>query len=113
MKNLLHRMFFSTEAAAIAIAVTLCCNAQGAQLAVSPSGSPAQSPPSPQGEMFDIRGPIPIPASFPWVALTVGVLLAGGLGIGTWTILRRPRRKLPYEIALEKLMGTRPLMEAE
>ena len=34
------------------------------------------------------------------------------LGYGAWAFFRRPRRKLPYEIALEKLEATRPLMKS-
>ena len=67
----------------------------------------------PEEDIFDIRGPIHIPASFPWAAWCAGALAATGLGFGAWALLRRPRRKLPYEIALEKLAATRPLMVDE
>jgi hypothetical protein len=70
--------------------------------------------PSPAGEdILDIRGPIHIPAPFPWAAWTLGAIAFAGLGLGAWTLIRRPRRKLPYEIALEKLAATRPLMARE
>jgi hypothetical protein len=80
-----------------------------------PSSPVIQAAPHPQAvpeeDIFDIRGPIHIPASFPWAAWSAGTLAAAGLGFGAWAWIRRARRKLPYEIALEKLAATRPLMD--
>jgi hypothetical protein len=73
----------------------------------------ANMPAAPEEDILDIRGPIHIPAAFPWGAWTAGALAAAGLGFGAWALLRRPRRKLPYEIAIEKLAATRPLMKAD
>lgn len=67
----------------------------------------------PEEDILDIRGPIHIEAPFPWLAWSAGAALAAGVGYGLWAFMRRPRRKLPYEIALEKLEATRPLMQAE
>jgi hypothetical protein len=64
-------------------------------------------------DILDIRGPIHIEAPFPWLAWSACAALAASLGYGLWAFLRRPRRKLPYEIALEKLEAARPLMQAE
>lgn len=67
----------------------------------------------PEEDILDIRGPIHIEAPFPWLAWSAGAALAAGVGYGLWTFMRRPPRKLPYEIALQKLEATRPLMQAE
>ncbi|MEY4484213.1 MAG: hypothetical protein RL693_1665 [Verrucomicrobiota bacterium] len=72
-----------------------------------------QQPAPPQEDILDIRGPIHIPAPFPWLAWSAGVLATAGLGFGAWKFFFRPGRKLPYEIALEKLEATRPLMHHE
>lgn len=68
---------------------------------------------APPEDILDIRGPIPIPAPFPWLPWTAGAVGAAALGLGAWAWFRRPRRKLPYELALEKLEATRPLMQSE
>lgn len=73
--------------------------------------APATAPAAPEEDIIDIRGPIHIPPAFPWLAWSVGALAAAGLGCAAWTLLRRPRRKLPYELALEKLEATRPFMQ--
>jgi hypothetical protein len=67
---------------------------------------------APAEDILDIRGPIHIPAQFPWLAWSAGAIGAVALGYGAWAFFRRPRRKLPYEIALEKLEATRPLMKS-
>lgn len=77
------------------------------------AAAPAQVQSTSEEDILDIRGPIHLPAPFPWLAWSAGALATAGLGAGTWFFLRRPRRKLPYEIALEKLAATRPLMERE
>lgn len=110
-------------AAKMAAGLALVLSGLSAQAAPSPA-TPGNSPTpviqaaprqqaAPQEDILDIRGPIHIPASFPWLAWTAGAFAAAGLGFGAWKLARRPRRKLPYEIALEKLEATRPLMEEE
>lgn len=65
-------------------------------------------------DILDIRGPIHIPASsFSWMFWSAGALAAIGIGTAAWILIHRPRRMQPYEIALEKLAATRPLMERE
>jgi hypothetical protein len=90
---------------------------QGQATAAAPQPSPVQLAPAPQAapeeDILDIRGPIHISAPFPWVAWTAGSLATVGLGLGTWMLFRRPRRKLPYEIALADLEKLRPLMQPE
>ncbi len=87
--------------------------APGAQSVVAGPSTTTGAPAAPEEDILDIRGPIHIPAAFPWGAWTVGALAATGLGLGAWAFLRRPHRKLPYELALENLAKLRPLMEPE
>jgi hypothetical protein len=82
---------------------------------VSLSASAAPVPPTgppPPDDIVDIRPPIHIAASFPWFAFSAGALGLAGMSVAAWKLLRRQRRKLPYEIALERLEQTRPLMRA-
>jgi hypothetical protein len=116
MKNLLNRLGIPAGTVAAVIALSLLAmNAQAAtpQIPSAPAfqAAPHQQQASPEEDIFDIRGPIHIPAPFPWLAWSAGALAVVGLGIGAWMLFRRPRRKLPYEIALEKLAATRPLMD--
>jgi hypothetical protein len=121
MNILFHRIAASSEKAAAVIALgLLALNAQAAPPPAAPQVPPApviQAAPhqqaAPEEDILDIRGPIHIPAPFPWLAWSAGALAAAGLGFGAWALRRRPRRKLPYEIALEKLAATRPLMALE
>ena len=59
---------------------------------------------------MDIRPPIHIAAPFPWLAWSAGVLCLIGVSAVAWKLRRRQKRKLAYEIALERLENTRPLM---
>lgn len=121
MKTPFHRIPVSLERAAIVTALSLfALHAQAAPPQTAPqiqSAPVVQAAPHPQAapeeDILDIRGPIHIPAPFPWLAWGAGTLAAATLGFGAWKFFRRPRRKLPYEIALEKLAATRPLMEGE
>lgn len=82
----------------------------GPVAALSPAATGA--PAAEEEDIIDIRGPIHIPAAFPWLAWGTGTLAAAGLGFGAWPFFRRrPRRKRPYELALEKLEATRPYMQ--
>lgn len=110
MKNSSHRSLFATAAtAAIVAAFGLCPLALQAQ-AVAPPPALSSQPVLAEEDILDIRGPIHIPAAFPWLTPTAGVLGALAFGCGFWALSRRPRRKLPYEIALGKLEATRALM---
>ena len=61
-------------------------------------------------DIIDIRPPIHIAAPFPWLAWSAGVLCLIGVSAVAWKLRRRQKRKLAYEIALERLENTRPLM---
>ena len=92
---------FSGAIAVIALAHSL----------VSLSAYAAPVPPSaPAEDIIDIRPPIHIAAPFPWLAWSMGALLIIGVSAAAWKLRRRQKRKLPYEVALEGLENTRPLM---
>jgi Domain of unknown function (DUF4381) len=81
-----------------------------ALVSVSAHAAPV-TPSAPAEDIVDIRPPIHIAAPFPWLAWGVGALLVFGVSAGVWKLRRRrQRRKLAYEIALERLENTRPLM---
>ena len=61
-------------------------------------------------DIIDIRPPIHIAAPFPWLAWSAGALVLIGVSAVAWKLRRRQKRKLAYEIALERLENTRPLM---
>ena len=91
---------FSHAIAVIALAV----------VSVSAHAAPV-TPSAPAEDIVDIRPPIHIAAPFPWLAWGVGALFVFGVGAGVWKLRRRrQQRKLAYEIALERLENTRPLM---
>ena len=71
---------------------------------VAPTASPAAQ------DIIDIRPPIHIAAPFPWLAVGAAALGLAGLSVAAWKVLGRQRPKLAYEIALERLENTRPLM---
>jgi hypothetical protein len=124
MKTLLHRTLLLPCGATVALTLGLCAlNAHGASTPVAPPSRPAPvvqtapqqqavppSPATPTGDIIDIRGPIHIPAAFPWLQWSASAAGTLALGFGAWAFFRRPRRKWPYEIALAKLEATRPLM---
>jgi hypothetical protein len=81
-----------------------------ALVSVSAHAAPV-TPSAPAEDIVDIRPPIHIAAPFPWLAWGVGALLVFGVSAGVWKLRRRrQQRKLAYEIALERLENTRPLM---
>jgi hypothetical protein len=92
---------FSRAIAIIALAVGL--------VSVSAHAAPV-TPPAPAEDIIDIRPPIHIAAPFPWLAWSAGVLFLVGVSAVAWKLRRREKRKLAYEIALERLENTRPLM---
>jgi len=61
-------------------------------------------------DIIDIRPPIHIASPFSWLAVSAAGISLVGIGATAWKLLRRKRRKLAYEIALERLENTRPLM---
>lgn len=81
-----------------------------ALVSVSAHAAPV-TPSAPAEDIVDIRPPIHIAAPYPWLAWGVGALLVFGVSAGVWKLRRRrQQRKLAYEIALERLENTRPLM---
>jgi hypothetical protein len=81
-----------------------------ALVSVSAHAAPV-TPSAPPEDIVDIRPPIHIAAPFPWLAWGAGALLVFGVSAGVWKLRRgRQQRKLAYEIALERLENTRPLM---
>ena len=71
---------------------------------VAPTASPAAQ------DIIDIRPPIHIAAPFPWLVVSAAVVGLAGMSAAAWKLLRRQRSKFAYEIALERLENTRPLM---
>src|SRR5215510_14252133 len=99
MKSLSHLKNF----AAIALVAVGFIGTSASAAPVAPAASPAAE------DIIDIRPPIHIAAPFPWLAVGVAALGLAGVAAAAWK-LRRQSRKLPYEIALERLENTRPLM---
>jgi hypothetical protein len=93
-----------TIIAAIALAAVGLLTANASAAPVTPTASPAAE------DIIDIRPPIHIAAPFPWLAVSAAALGFAGISAAAWKLLRRQRRKLAYEIALERLENTRPLM---
>jgi hypothetical protein len=69
---------------------------------------------APEEDIRDIRPPFHIPSNLPWIlgAASAAALAAAGYGAWRWT-RKGARKLLPYEIALEKLEATRPLIHPE
>jgi len=84
------------------VAVGLVSNASA--VPVVPTTSPAAE------DIIDIRPPIHIATPFPWLAVSAAAISLVGIGAVAWKLLRRKRYKLAYEIALEHLENTRPLI---
>jgi hypothetical protein len=89
-----------------AIAVTALAQAL---VSVSAHAAPVTSS-APAEDIIDIRPPIHIAAPFPWLAWSAGALCLIGVSAVAWKLRRRQKRKLAYEIALDRLENTRPLM---
>jgi len=93
-------------------------SAPAATVALPASAPPATASPSAvassEEDIRDIRPPFHIPSNLPWLigAAVAATLAAAGYGAWRWT--RKGARQLkPYEIALEKLEATRPLLHSE
>jgi hypothetical protein len=95
--------FIKNFSAIVLIAIGfLSTNAFAAPIA--PTASPAPE------DIIDIRPPIHIAAPFPWLVVSAAVVGLAGMSAAAWKLLRRQRSKFAYEIALERLENTRPLM---
>jgi hypothetical protein len=69
---------------------------------------------APEEDIFDIRPPIHIADEFFWAGWAAGAFAAAGLGYCGWRLLRsKLRAKLPYEVALEKLLAARRFLSPE
>ena len=95
--------YFKNSAAIALVAVGLV-STNAAAAPVAPTASPAAE------DIIDIRPPMHIAAPFPWLVVGGAAVSLVGIGAAAWKLLRRQRRKLAYEIALEELEHTRPLM---
>jgi hypothetical protein len=82
-------------------------------VAGAPAGNTLPGAP-PEEDIFDIRPPIHIAGEVFWAGWAAGTLAAVGLGYGVWRLLRgKLRMKLPYEVALEKLLAARQFLSPE
>jgi hypothetical protein len=82
-------------------------------VAGAPAGNTLPGAP-PEEDIFDIRPPIHIAGEVFWAGWAAGTLAAVGLGYGVWRLLRgKLRVKLPYEVALEKLLAARQFLSPE
>jgi hypothetical protein len=82
-------------------------------VAGAPAGNTLPGAP-PEEDIFDIRPPIHIAGEVFWAGWGAGALAAAGLGSGVWRLLRGQLRvKLPYEVALEKLLAAREFLSPE
>jgi hypothetical protein len=82
-------------------------------VADAPAGNTLPGAP-PEEDIFDIRPPIHIAGEVFWAGWAAGTLAAVGLGYGVWRLLRGQLRvKLPYEVALEKLLAARQFLSPE
>ena len=79
----------------------------------APAGNTLPGAP-PEEDIFDIRPPIHIAGEVFWAGWGAAALAAAGLGYGVWRLLRgKLRVKLPYEVALEKLLAARQFLSPE
>jgi hypothetical protein len=123
MKTSFLILFRRPQLAAVAVSLGLL----GLSVHAAPLGAPATASgvlaaapdkilpvAAPQDDIFDIRPPIHIPGEIFWTGWAVGTFAAAALGCGTWRLLRgKLRAKLPYEIALEKLLAARQFLSPE
>jgi hypothetical protein len=122
MKTPFSMLLLPPQLAAVAVSLGLLgLSAQAAPLAPAPASGVLATPTgktSPDAaapdDIFDIRPPIHIPGEIFWVGWAAGALAATALGYGGWRLLRaRLRVKLPYEVALEKLLAARQFLSPE
>jgi hypothetical protein len=92
---------FSRAIAVIALAHVLA--------SVSAHAAPV-TPSAPAEDIIDIRPPIHIAAPFPWLAWSAGALCLIAVSTAGWKLWRRQKRKLAYEIALERLENDQTLL---
>ena len=123
MKTSCSILLLSPQLAAVAVSLGLLgLSAHAAPLAAPATASgvlatpPGNAPPvaAGQDDIFDIRPPIHIPGEIFWAGWAAGALSAAALGYGGWRLLHgKLRVKLPYEVALEKLLAARQFLSPE
>ncbi len=123
MKSPFSILLFRPQFAAVAVSLGLLgLSAHAASLAAPATASgvlatpPGKTPPGPAAldDIFDIRPPIHIPGEIFWAGWTAVALAAAALGYGGWRLLRgKLRVKLPYEVALERLLAARQFLSPE
>jgi hypothetical protein len=123
MKTSCSILLLRPQLAAVAVSLgLLSLSAQAAPLAAPATASgvlatpPAKTPSvaAGQDDIFDIRPPIHIPEEIFWAGWAAGALAAAALGLGGWRLLRgKLRAKLPYEVALERLLAARQFLSPE
>jgi hypothetical protein len=123
MKTSFPILLFRPQLAAVAILLGLFGLSAHAAPQVAPAtasgvlGAPASKTPpvaTPPDDIFDIRPPIHIPGEVFWAGWAAGALAAAALGYGGWRLLRgKLRAKLPYEVALERLLAARQFLSPE
>jgi Domain of unknown function (DUF4381) len=132
-----HRVPGARGALAAALIAIGCAGSLGGTLAAAPADAAAPdqatavAPPAaadaitgstanalgsgdPSQDIRDIRGPKFIPPWWLVPALLAAVVMLALLGVGGWRWRqrrRRPRALLPFEVALQRLEGIRPLMQ--
>jgi len=123
MKTFLSLLPLGPHLAAGAVSLGfLVLSAHAAPIA-APATAPgvANAPPgktlpvaAPEEDIFDIRPPIHIAGEVFWAGWAAGALAVAGLGYCGWRLLRgKLGMKLPYEVALEKLLAARQFLSPE
>ena len=123
MKSLFSILFRRPQLAAVTVSLGLLgLSAHAAPPAAPTTASgvfatpPGKTLPvvAPQDDIFDIRPPIHIPGEIFWIGWAAGAFATAALGYGAWRLLsRKLRAKLPYEVALEKLLAARQFLSPE
>jgi hypothetical protein len=123
MKTLFSILFPRLQLAAVVVSLGLLgLSAHAAPLGAPATASSVLGAPqdktlpvaAPQDDIFDIRPPIHIPGEIFWAGWTAVALAAAALGYGGWRLLRgKLRVKLPYEVALERLLAARQFLSPE
>jgi hypothetical protein len=69
------------------------------------------------GDIRDIRGPVPVPSSWEWLVLLLSILAVAALAWGGWLLWQRRRKPEappdPLTIALDALQAARSLLQPE
>lgn len=74
----------------------------------------AQAAASADGDIRDIRGPVPVPSSWIWLYALLGLLVLGGAAWAAWRGWQRRLKPAappdPYRVALDALQAARSLL---